>query len=394
MLSSNYVLTTADQLKLPLRRFSPSGRRPQRAVVMLHGASANSDTFLTPNGGIVAYLLARGTEVWLLDWRGSSRVVRGYGPEHAPLFTFERVAEHDVGAALEHVRRVSSCRQLSVLGHCIGATCVAMALARGWLARFGVEQCVLNTIGLFFSAPVDGFLKAEDGILERVCAEDPSCTGIDPSEGQDWPEQLRRAYEAWPACLLPVGHAPGDEVYRRATFMFGAPYQRALVADGVHARVANLFGRMHLRLFLQAGQCLRRGFAAAFDAPEVGPGADAARRQYLDPKWFEHTRVTLVTGKSNHLWHRESVDKMYEWLRNETRAEHRKHVLPRYGHQDLLWGRDAVRDVFPLIDAGLASHAAVRRLRPRLVPAPPAHQHARARPEQRGRGRAARFSRL
>jgi cholesterol oxidase len=358
MLSSNYVLTTADQLKLPLRRFSPSGRRPQRAVLMLHGASANSDTFLTPNGGLVAHLLEGGTEVWLLDWRGSSRVVRQYGPEHAPLFTFERVAEHDLGAALEQIRRVSPCRQVAVLGHCVGAACVAMALARGWLARFGVEQCVLSTIGLFFSAPVEGFLKAEDGILERVMAEDPTCTGIDPSQSRDWPEQLRLAYEAWPACLLPTGDAPGDEVYRRATFMFGAPYQRALVADDVHARGADLLGRIHLGLFLQAGQCLRRGFAASFDAPEVGPGAEAARRLYLDPTWFERTRVTLVTGKSNQLWHRESVDKMYEWLRNETRAEHRKHVLPHYGHQDLLWGRSATRDVYPLIVAGLAPQSA------------------------------------
>jgi len=353
MLSSNFVLETADGLKLPLRRFSPAGRRPQSAVLMLHGASANSDTFLTPHGGIVAHLLERGTEVWLLDWRGSSRVVEDYGPEHAPLFTFERVAEHDLGAALAQIRRVSSCRQLSVFGHCIGATCVAMALARGWLARFDVEQCVLTTIGLFFSASVDGFLKAEDGILERVGAEDPACTGIDPRHGSDWPEQLRRAYEAWPACLLPAGDTQADDVYRRASFMFGAPYRRALVADDVHARVGNLFGRMHLGLFLQAGQCLRRGFAAAFDAAELGPGAEAARSVYLDPTWFERTRVTLLTGKSNQLWHRESVDKMYEWLRNETRAEHRKHVLPKYGHQDLLWGRDAARDVYPLIEAGL-----------------------------------------
>lgn len=82
----------------------------------------------------------------------------------------------------------------------------------------------------------------------------------------------------------------------------------------MHARVGELLGRIRLTLFMHAGQCLQRGYAAPFDAPEHGPRADDERRRCLDATGFEGTRITLITGRSNQLWHRESVDQMYEWL--------------------------------------------------------------------------------
>lgn len=354
MFATEFSIKTADGLELPLRRFTPSGRRSAQSVLMLHGASASSETFLTPSGGIVRYLSERGLEVWLLDWRGSRLVVDKYGPEHTPRFTFDHVAELDLPAALAHIRRVSPARHLSIFAHCIGATCVSMALQRRLLTDFAVEECVLSTIGLFFQAPLESFLKAEDGILERVLARNPSCIGLDPTGTPEWPEDMRRAYSAWPASALPQGSAPGDEIYRRASFMFGTPYQRSLVPDEVHARVGDLFGCIRLSLFIHAGQCLRRGYAAPFDAPEHGPRAEHERQRHLDATGFDDTRITLITGRSNQLWHRESIDQMYEWLRNQTRGQHRKHVIPRYGHQDLLWGVDACRDIFPLVLEGLA----------------------------------------
>ena len=68
-------------------------------------------------------------------------------------------------------------------------------------------------------------------------------------------------------------------------------------------------------------------------------------------------KVTLITGALNRLWHRDSIDLMYEWLVRGSaayRGRVHKHVLPGYGHQDLLWGRDASRDVWLRIREGLS----------------------------------------
>jgi hypothetical protein len=34
----------------------------------------------------------------------------------------------------------------------------------------------------------------------------------------------------------------------------------------------------------------------------------------------------------------------------------RKHVLAKYAHQDLLWGSDSAKDVYPYIAEGLGLH--------------------------------------
>jgi len=358
------VIVTSDDFELPLRRLKSNLARPTAAVLLLHGASSNADNFLHPNGGLAAYLAARGFEVWLLDWRASSLVVGNYGADRDRAFTFDAAAANDIPAALSHIRGVSQCEHLAALGHCIGGVCLSMAIASGALAKFHVREVVLSTIGLFFRAPIESFLKAEDGILERVRAQAPDCLGIDARDGAAWPEELQRAYTSWPQSLLPGGQTPADDAYRRMTFLFGSPYLREAVAEDVHQRVAELFGSLRLRLFIHAGQSLRRGHVAPFDAPEVGTYASAASSPYLDPTHFAPTQITLVTGKSNQLWHRESIDTMYEWLRNETRGAHRKHVLSGYAHQDLLLGESAARDVYPLFAAGLSARGPALQIAP------------------------------
>ena len=67
-------------------------------------------------------------------------------------------------------------------------------------------------------------------------------------------------------------------------------------------------------------------------------------------------RITLITGAKNRLWQRDSIDRMYEWLRRPARAEDKqvvKHVLRGYGHQDLLWGKNSKEDVYKKIASRL-----------------------------------------
>jgi cholesterol oxidase len=345
------LIRTPDGLDLPMRRWRAGASQSARgAALLLHGASASSETFVTPDGGLAAFLHRQGWEVWLLDWRGSDNVAERYSD--TAVFSFDRVAECDIPSALAHVRKVSRCEHVAVLGHCVGAACLSIAIARGCLSTFGVKDYVLTTIGLFFCPPIESFLKAEDSILERVRAGAPECRVIDPRRGTEWPPELQRAFEAWPKSWLPAGESRADQAFRRASFMFGAPYERRNVPDPVHEQLGRLFGRMNLELYIHAGQCVRRGVAAPFGAPEVDASV-ARSMSYCDATHFEDTRVTLLTGKSNQLWSRESVDRMYEWLKNETSGAHQKHVLPGYGHQDLFWGHDAEHDVYPLIAAGL-----------------------------------------
>jgi hypothetical protein len=119
--------------------------------------------------------------------------------------------------------------------------------------------------------------------------------------------------------------------------------------------VRQQFGAIPFKLYRHAAQNALRGFAAPFgeegtllpNTPNEQIASELGRTYIrLDP--FRHLKTTLITGAENPLWHRESIDRMAEWLARRGRPA-TKHVLDGYGHQDLWWGKRSWDDVFPLV---------------------------------------------
>ncbi|HEX4341110.1 MAG TPA: hypothetical protein VH062_34615 [Polyangiaceae bacterium] len=405
------VGTPPETLTILLRHFvdrpeHPVGAAPlgHRAVLLIHGGNTSSETFLVPHGGVATYLRERGWDVWLVDDRASPRVLDDRILGGQPLggsveaerryFNFDRIAEEDVVGAIAHIRNLLGPRAtLSVVGHCVGGATTSMAIARGRLDKFAVQAYVLTTMGLFFESPWDGWVKAEDYVIERVLSTTPGCRGIDPVQlrppvleasrraARPWPAEFDEAYGAFPAAWLPpVSDVPEDDMLRRLSFMFGSPYDTAALDPSLRGSIlCRLFGTMHLGLYLHAGQVVRRGYAGRFDAPDIierprlesPPRARHARRAAprgpkpahppegdLLPQHFRDKRITLLTGTENRLWHRESIDLMYEWLRNiegrPASARVEKRIFPGFAHQDLYWRREeGDRDVYAAIAASL-----------------------------------------
>jgi hypothetical protein len=114
---------------------------------------------------------------------------------------------------------------------------------------------------------------------------------------------------------------------------------------------------------------VRRGYAGEFNAPDVIdrsrlPRARTRRGRVPGPAtgdlasgpMFKDKRVTLISAADNRLWHRDSMDLMYEWLREHARGGSGaifKQVYPGYGLQELVWGDRARVEVFPKIARGL-----------------------------------------
>lgn len=439
-------------------------RNPECApVLLLHGASARHETFRFPapvpaaNGSrpraLMDWLYEWGFEPWLLDWRGSGRVVDAL--EARPGGAWERLdfdaaAECDLPQALLaiHALRGGRPTEIAVVGHCMGAAILAQAIAKGSVSRDShyVSHAVFLTLGLFYEPPLDGRLKTQDHVLERLLAGG-RVRAIDPRSGRDpWPDELAEFYRNWPNGLRPHPEHSLEPatcaqelpcaltMCDRLSFMYGTPYFETNLAPGIHAETWTIgvesgwseprvgetlsgarsgangvlaevvetsdagrtralvllrvqgefqsgevlkagrrevacsftepvraeaqlpaqFGPIPLRMYVHAARNARRGWAGSWGALEDDAdllGEDAVRR------FAALERVTLITGEKNQLWHRNSVDRMFEWLgrafRGRRRERLRKHVLAEYGHQDLLWGREASRDVFPHILRGV-----------------------------------------
>src|ERR1700755_599668 len=93
--SNVYDVVTKDQVTLRLTRFTGGPKGP---VLVVHGVGVWSGMFTLPTvrQNFTQYLVANGYDVWLLDWRGSTRL---------PLrqFKFDEAAENDYPAAVERV---------------------------------------------------------------------------------------------------------------------------------------------------------------------------------------------------------------------------------------------------------------------------------------------------
>ncbi|MBM4363106.1 MAG: hypothetical protein FJ104_10525, partial [Deltaproteobacteria bacterium] len=311
-----------------------------------------------------------GLDTFLLDWRGSPWTMQRVldGPLLAPTvaeecraFTCDRVAREDIPAALERIRGVvGPDLPLAVLGHCTSGGTLAMAVAGGHLAGFGVSRVVHVALGLFYEVPWDGWVKVEDFILERLLAEAPSCRAIDPRAPGLWPAVMREEADFWPRAWLTPGDGPTLELLRRLTFMVGRAWTPERLAPGLDdGLLLGVFGPFHLGLFLHSGQLVRRGFAAPFDQADridrprlraAGQPAVAAAAGYLDAGPFAALKVTLVAAGANRVWHRDSIDLMYDWLLNADASARgdrvQKLVFPGYDLQELFWGRDAAREVY------------------------------------------------
>ncbi|HVT99538.1 MAG TPA: hypothetical protein VHE33_18710 [Acidobacteriaceae bacterium] len=343
------------------------------AVVLLHGGNTSGDTYLWPNGGLAGYLADHRFDVWILEWRSSPHIVLpllqrnalgGSVIEECRLMNLDVAVEQDLVGGLRVVRENIEQADLSVLGHCFGSAAVSLAVARGLLEPFDVGSIVLSTLGLFVETPWSGWIKAEDFIMERVLHNTPSCRSISPSTFDDWPTDMTVSYRRWPKVWLPSGSDDPRLLLERLAFMFGQPYSIDRLHESLRGdAVAQFFGPMHLGMFLHASQIVRRGYVDRFDAPDRLVSAGRAGRsprqttaESLDPTHFAGKRVTLLAAGDNHLWHRESIDLMYEWLRRNDGGvpdRYKKHVFPGYNLQELLWGTDAPADVFPTIKAAL-----------------------------------------
>ena len=373
------------QVWLRLERYANpiAGRPPRSPVLLLHGGSANHRTFTVPEVGLAAWLHGMGFDPWLLDWRGSSIVTNDERNDHtlrhkSDLYTFNQAALEDLPAAIKVMHEHGVRDPIAAVGHCMGSAVIAEAVARGYIPE--VDRIVLLALGLFYEAPIDSRLKSEERILERLTPDVSSVPCIDPRLNENgtlvnpWPAELNNLYDAWPSSLRAHEDKadPVAGLCNRLTFMYGMPYRHENLAPGIHTNpsgvgrdenggLADQFGGFPLKMYLHAARNLRHGQAISFEASRpltyqaVGTPdivSDEARERFR-----VLTKVTLITGALNRLWHRDSIDRMHEWLcRGSSRSlsKMRKHVLPGFAHQDLLWSPKSPTTVYPLIATGLS----------------------------------------
>lgn len=243
-----------DDLPLELRRMPNPGRPP---VLLLHGASAQHETFCIPRRrSLSEYLWKHDYEPWLLDWRGSRRVTdalerSGELHEKRNVLDFDCAAEKDVSAALARIAEVRDHQdaeygevekhRVHVVAHCMGAGVLAQAIALGDVPLDRLGRVVLLTLGLFYETPLDGKVKSQFHVLDRLWRAG-SVSVIDPrkpEKEEKWPRELQKIYEEigtrWrPHPLGDLHSRSSHALCNRVSFMYGTPYRHSNLVQEIH----------------------------------------------------------------------------------------------------------------------------------------------------------------
>jgi pimeloyl-ACP methyl ester carboxylesterase len=375
----------------------PSATAP--VVLFTHGLSAGSNTIEANEKKrcLAQVLREAGADVWLLDWRGScdpdiQKVAAEH--DHLPVAerrtgwgNFHRVASLDLVEGIRFVYDLYK-RPLRLLAHCMGAAAVSrliamVGVAPGEVAKQltepgrgrVVDRLVLTTGGLFLKTPDSRSLLVEDHIIAHYRGEltreegDRFPARIDTRSKDDWPTSMRDLYVQWTAAKLGPFRmkrlSATEEPFALQTYLYGEPYDPAKL-PGIHATgVEDLFGMIDLDLMADAAGDVRAGALLYRPIDKSDPKANFARPfaalKGAARAFNRLDAITLVTGARNRLWHRSSIDCMYDWLTREIRPWKtpvpkpviRKVVFPKYAHQDLYWGEDAPTDIYPTLLEGL-----------------------------------------
>lgn len=330
-----FLFDTEDGVRLRLTRYQ-GGRKGPVILTPGFGTSVLAFTIDTTEMNFPEYLVERGYDVWLMDYRASPAL-----PSASTQFTLDDIATQDYPAGVQTVREISGADTVQVVAHCVGSATFLMFLAAG---LEGVRSGVASQVTLH--PRVGPLNRARSGMrlgsILTTLGVDTLTT--DMTEQPDWAEKLYdRALRLYPAgkerCNSPV--------CRRILFMYGEVYDHDQLNDATHAAMHEMFGVANLSTLNHISTALNRGRIVSAD------GEDA----YLPHLDRMRVPLAFIHGERNRLFLPEGSELTYRALCETNGPENYvRHVIPGYAHMDCFIGKNAARDVYPLVTAELDKH--------------------------------------
>ena len=298
-------------------------------VLLVHGAGVRANIFAAPSGAhIIRYLVERGWDVWLENWRASIDL-----PFNR--WTLDHAAAHDHPQAVKIVSERTGTSHFPAIIHCQGSTSFTMALVAGLLPQ--IKTVVSNAVSLHTVVP--WLSKAK--LNYAVPLASPFVDHLNPQWG------------LWRSGFMPhflntvvrlTHHECENLVCKHVSFAYGtgwpALWSHENLNPETHEWLKAEFAKAPMTFFSQMSRCVNAGHLVAVEGYKELPKDFAAQAPQTD------ARIAFFCGRDNLCFLPESQRRSYEFFLR-TRKDHAFYELPGYGHLDIFMGKNAARDVFP-----------------------------------------------
>lgn len=330
----HHTVSTADGLALAMERKTAKGRAKPVPVIMVHGAGVRSRIFAPPRpfGQNLDEMLAlAGFDVFNLDWRASI-------DQRPNPWTLDQAAVFDYPAAVAEIARITGQDQIRAMVHCQGSTSFMIALVAGLLPQ--VSMVVSNAVSLHPVVPTLARLKA----LYAVPSLGRFLPYLNPQWGISAPPGLPRAFDAY---VRSIHHECNNPVCKWSSFTFGSGFptlwRHENLDPATHDWLSGEFAHVPMSFFRQMSASIRAGHLVTTGAFDSLPLSVVA----APPK--TEARVVFLAGGLNACFLPEAQARSADFMNRHAPGRHSFIDLPAYGHLDVFIGKNAPRDVFPLI---------------------------------------------
>jgi choline dehydrogenase-like flavoprotein len=317
--------TTHDNVELRLTRYRAGGKGP---VIMAPGY-CNSTYALTPDTietNFPEYLFERGYDIWLLDYRASPAL-----PSASQQYTADEIATQDYPTAVEKVKEVTGAEDVQVVAHCVGSMSLNMSLAAGLK---GVRSAICSQVALHPKVvpTVELKTKLHLATLVKASGTKTMTTDYHPEHLPD--RLLDMAMHAYPRERC---HSP---VCRRIIFIYGEVFRHDQINEATHEAVPHMFGVANLTFFQHMSMIFNKAHVVDAQGEET----------YLSNVQNMTVPITYIHGERNRFFPPEGTERTYQLLvQNNGPDLYRRIVFPGYAHMDHFMGKNAARDVFPVL---------------------------------------------
>ena len=343
----SYWARTRDGWRLALYRYRPRRGAHATPVLLCHGMSSNRWDMDGPGRlSLARYLRRQGYDTWVVELRGAGRSTRPtWWNGKAYTWTFEDYVQHDAPAALRVVLRETGARHVHWVGHSMGgmiAYALLMSPIQGKIASaVTLGSPTMSRVG----HPVLDFGLPYRSLLRYVPNRLP--LGLAARLGAPLATPLARLLER---SIAELGFHPGNA---------DPALLRTLMLTAVDDLPASLL----------------REFARWYETRAMSD-------RYAMFDFTEHlervtTPLLIIAGSRDELTPVRDLEAVHRRVASSDkvfRVIGRASGFPRdYSHADLILGRHAPDDVYPVVGEWLDAHrqrAAVGRRRPGLRAVP------------------------
>jgi pimeloyl-ACP methyl ester carboxylesterase len=314
------------------------GERPpvKGPLILVHGAGVRANLFRSPaETTIVDYLVEHEYDVWLLNWRASIDLK----PND---WTLDDAALYDHPAAVRTVAEATGWDEIKALIHCQGSTSFMMSAMAGLVPQ--VRTIVTNAVSLHTVVPAWSVFK-----LNYVM---PLLGRLTPFLNPQWGLEAPTFPAKLVSLITNVSHHECDNgVCKQVSLTYGsgfpALWRHENITDATHEWLKQEFARVPLTFFRQIAACVRKGNLISISGGGKLPADFAAQAPQTD------ARFAFFGGALNRCFLARGQVESFEFFDKHRRNYHSLHVLPGYSHLDVFWGRNALRETYPLILAEL-----------------------------------------